>query len=423
MMRKEKRDSGIEQIGKIPWGTHFCQFYKNTAELTEIIIPYFKTGLENNEYCLWITGKMMTAHQAADTIRKALPAFSEYNDKKQIEFSDYDKLVSQDGTVDPQNVIEKLVAIYHKAITQGYSGMRLSTNPCADNDKSWDCCNIYEKELHKTAEKYNIIANCTYFLDRCNPAELINVDNRHCFSLLKRHDKWELTINVEQQQATNRLQTINSLLLAIRNVNQSIARIKDRDKLMKTVCRDLSEVSHYFYVWLVLINKQGNIADFFDSKENSRFKTKLADSVKGKLFDCIKHTLKQPDVINVKEQAVCTDCPLKHSENGNTVLTARLETAGQIYGVLTIVSGEKETEEEFRLIKEVADDISFGLHNIEIEYEKTRLTNQLREKNTFIQTVMDNLPIGIAVNNSTSPVVFEYMNENFPKYIGQPGKN
>ncbi|MFZ7104718.1 MAG: PAS domain S-box protein, partial [Peptococcaceae bacterium] len=41
--------------------------------------------------------------------------------------------------------------------------------------------------------------------------------------------------------------------------------------------------------------------------------------------------------------------------------------------------------------------------------------NELSERNSFIQTVMDNLPIGIAVNNSTPPIVFEYMNDNFPK--------
>jgi signal transduction histidine kinase len=40
----------------------------------------------------------------------------------------------------------------------------------------------------------------------------------------------------------------------------------------------------------------------------------------------------------------------------------------------------------------------------------------LREKSTFIRTVLDNLPIGIAVNSVDPVVKFEYVNDNFPEF-------
>ena len=40
----------------------------------------------------------------------------------------------------------------------------------------------------------------------------------------------------------------------------------------------------------------------------------------------------------------------------------------------------------------------------------------LRESEAFIKAVMDNLPVGIAVNSVNPDVEFEYMNDNFPKY-------
>ena len=40
----------------------------------------------------------------------------------------------------------------------------------------------------------------------------------------------------------------------------------------------------------------------------------------------------------------------------------------------------------------------------------------LRKNEAFIQTVMDNLPIGIAVNSVDPSVEFQYMNDNFPKF-------
>ena len=52
-MASEKRNSGIDLIGYIPWGTHLCQFYNSREDLIEILVPYFKARLENNERCIW----------------------------------------------------------------------------------------------------------------------------------------------------------------------------------------------------------------------------------------------------------------------------------------------------------------------------------------------------------------------------------
>ncbi|HHT09038.1 MAG TPA: PAS domain S-box protein [Candidatus Atribacteria bacterium] len=39
----------------------------------------------------------------------------------------------------------------------------------------------------------------------------------------------------------------------------------------------------------------------------------------------------------------------------------------------------------------------------------------LRESEAYIKTILDNLPIGVAVNLLDSKVLFHYMNDNFPK--------
>jgi hypothetical protein len=49
-MPPELRSTGISVVGDVPWGTHFCSFYKTKQDLLDILIPYFKTGLENNEF-------------------------------------------------------------------------------------------------------------------------------------------------------------------------------------------------------------------------------------------------------------------------------------------------------------------------------------------------------------------------------------
>jgi PAS domain-containing protein len=48
--------------------------------------------------------------------------------------------------------------------------------------------------------------------------------------------------------------------------------------------------------------------------------------------------------------------------------------------------------------------------------DRKQAEEALRESDVFIKTVMDNLPIGVAVNSIDPTVEFEYMNDNFPKF-------
>lgn len=54
-MSQNIRRSGIDTIEDVPWGTQFYQFYQSKEDLLDILIPYFKARLENNEFCMWVT--------------------------------------------------------------------------------------------------------------------------------------------------------------------------------------------------------------------------------------------------------------------------------------------------------------------------------------------------------------------------------
>ncbi len=55
----QKRKSGIALVGDLPWGTHFCQFYKTRKDLFDMLVPYFKAGLESNEKCILVTSDFL----------------------------------------------------------------------------------------------------------------------------------------------------------------------------------------------------------------------------------------------------------------------------------------------------------------------------------------------------------------------------
>jgi MEDS: MEthanogen/methylotroph, DcmR Sensory domain len=77
-MRESLRKSGIDIIGDVPWGAHLCQFYQTKEDLVDILVPYIKIGLENNEFCLCITSLPLEVEGAKEALRGAVPDIDAY---------------------------------------------------------------------------------------------------------------------------------------------------------------------------------------------------------------------------------------------------------------------------------------------------------------------------------------------------------
>jgi hypothetical protein len=86
-MAIELRKTGINVVGDLPWGAHFCYFYETKQDLLDILIPYFKTGLENKEFCLWVisNSELLTVEEAMSSLRNALPDLDRYVTERSIE--------------------------------------------------------------------------------------------------------------------------------------------------------------------------------------------------------------------------------------------------------------------------------------------------------------------------------------------------
>src|SRR4030042_2264574 len=84
-MNKALTKTGVDIIGEVPWGTHLCLFYETRQDLFEILVPYFKAGLENNEFCIWIVSEPLNVGEAIEAMRRAIPKFNQYLEKGQIE--------------------------------------------------------------------------------------------------------------------------------------------------------------------------------------------------------------------------------------------------------------------------------------------------------------------------------------------------
>lgn len=186
------RKTGIDIVGDVPWGTHFCQFYETKQDLLDVLVPYFKAGLENNELCIWVTSEFLTTEEAKLAMQKSVPGFSNYLKKGRIEIFPHTEWYLKGGSFEMKRVLNDWVQKHDKALKTGFNGTRVSGNPFwIDNKKDWNDFASYEAEINKVINQYKLLVLCTYSLIKCGSSEIIDVISNHEFALIKRKGKWE----------------------------------------------------------------------------------------------------------------------------------------------------------------------------------------------------------------------------------------
>ncbi|HWM92754.1 MAG TPA: MEDS domain-containing protein [Thermoanaerobaculia bacterium] len=190
-MNRSSTPSGIEAIGEVPFGTHFCQFYRSKQDLVDTLGPYFLEGLRNNELCLWVTSESLRADEARALLREALPDFDAYEASGQIGIYDFlDWYLKSGGT--PPQALQAWLDHERLAMEQGYQGLRLTGDTAWLDSSGWDEFVAYEQAVNGTFRNFRIVGLCTYSLEKCSAEDVIDVCSSHQFALTRRQGKWEL---------------------------------------------------------------------------------------------------------------------------------------------------------------------------------------------------------------------------------------
>jgi len=191
-MKKQLRNTGIKVIGDVSWGTHLCQFYQTKKDLLDILVPYFRTGLEDNEYCMWVTSEPLNQKEAFEAMETGLANFDHYLKKGQIEIIHYTEWYLKGGKFDSQRVLNGWLEKLDQALARGYDGLRLTGDTFWLEKEYQEKFVDYEKEISDVIGKNQIIAFCTFPLDKCGPNEIIDVVENHQFAIVRRKGKWEI---------------------------------------------------------------------------------------------------------------------------------------------------------------------------------------------------------------------------------------
>jgi len=200
-VNEEKRKTGNDIVGDLSWGTHLCLFYQTKGDLIDILVPYFKAGLESNEFCMWVTSEPLRVEEAKTSLRWAIGNLDEYVKKGQIEILDSSEYCCESGKSDTDKALQEWLGKEKQALERGFDGLRLSENISWLERGDWRNLTEYEAAVDRSIGGHRMLAICSYWLEKCGVSEVIDVVSNHQYALIKEKNRWHFVESIERKQA------------------------------------------------------------------------------------------------------------------------------------------------------------------------------------------------------------------------------
>jgi DNA-binding CsgD family transcriptional regulator len=185
-------DTGLPAVGRVPWGSHFCIFFESKTDLLDILVPFFKAGLEQNEFCLWVVGgvEFVTIKAAKEALAKGIPKLEDFLEKGNIQIQTHKQLFGTHGRLDAKTAIARL---RKKAtgIAKRFVGLRCNCGPGMRLTLKTGRFREFEHEIDVLLTGHPVIAMCTFPLTLSGAKEILDAARTHQFAVTVRKGVWK----------------------------------------------------------------------------------------------------------------------------------------------------------------------------------------------------------------------------------------
>ncbi len=229
------RNTGISVVGDMAWGTHFCHFYDSKQDLLDTLVPYFKAGLDNKEFCVWVIADPLTKEEAWNALRKGVPDLDRHLADQSIEMFVGEEWYLKNGRFNLKRITSAWNEKLEQALARGYAGMRVSGDTYWLRKKDWQDFCAYENHLNESISDQAMTVWCSYPLAKSGAAEILDVARTHQFCLTRRSGNWEVIETPEIKLAKREISKLNEELE--RRVDERTEQLLDaNEQLRNEIC-------------------------------------------------------------------------------------------------------------------------------------------------------------------------------------------
>ena len=175
---------------------------------------------------------------------------------------------------------------------------------------------------------------------------------------------------MEHRRAVQRIEHLNRVLRAIRDVDQLIAHERDRDAFIRMACRLLVDSRGYASALIILTDQDNRPASWAETGLDAVYVTLAAMLEKGEIPPCCSCVRSDDEVFLIDQrQEVCRQCPVADAYRVLDALCARLTHDGTSFGylIVSLERGLAAEAEERALFLEMTGDLAYALYVLQMD--------------------------------------------------------
>ena len=188
----ELRDTGISVLGAMPWSSHVSLFYESTADLLDVIVPFFKTGIEGGELCVWIPPDPKGQKDGERALRRAVRGFDRHLARRDIRFVSAEEFYQPQVNLDIEVLVNLWFELAEQARKEGYAGLRAIEDETWLQTYDWRAVCDFEETFHDRVRARRILIVCAYPIAQRRASELLDSARAHHLVLARRRGSWDV---------------------------------------------------------------------------------------------------------------------------------------------------------------------------------------------------------------------------------------
>lgn len=196
-MNNNLRDSGIETVGKIRWGTHICFLYSSKEEYFQIVAPYIKSGLTNNELCIWVYFQNISCDEIKGILGNYIENIDVYIKNGQLLIIPYMEWYLENNTFKEIRVNALWNKYIKMSLAKGYDGLRAVADTSGMVKNYSRSFSDYEYNVNDLIYEKPFLAMCLYDTNILDAFEMADAIKNHSYAIVKHNNNYELIKNIE----------------------------------------------------------------------------------------------------------------------------------------------------------------------------------------------------------------------------------
>lgn len=246
--------SGFDTIPLLNWGAHLLQIYDCEDDLRDLLVPYFKAGLENNESCLWVTSAPFGANQARSALRAAVPDFDKREKRKQIEIRDAREWYASGEKLRPEDLVTDLLQREQDALDRGYQGLRTNGNCQWVEPSQRMAFQEYESRVQKAVQGRRMICMCSYCSEQNRGDVFLDLVKHHDFVLP--HARWKPQLNDGEALRESEARLLDELAAVkeLQRISTELIREQDTQQLYRNLVGAAAKLMHSDFATMQMLH-------------------------------------------------------------------------------------------------------------------------------------------------------------------------